>query len=54
MKSANNLGVALYVLAGLASISMSLLLSIAPHTGATLFPQPTPQDVARLIQSVYR
>lgn len=54
MKRAKNLGMTLYVLAGLGSISMLLVLSITPHAAAYLFPQPTPQDVVGLIQSLYQ
>ncbi|HSQ06041.1 MAG TPA: hypothetical protein VLN59_18535 [Burkholderiales bacterium] len=54
MKSAKSLGVVLYILVGLGSISVSLLLSVAPHAGAPVFPQANPEDVVGLIQSIYR
>jgi hypothetical protein len=53
MKRVKKLCTAIYLLAGLGSISMLVLLGTTPDA-ARLFPQPTPQDVVGAIQWLYQ
>jgi hypothetical protein len=53
VKRGKNWGVLMYVLAGLASIAMSVLLTIAPRSATPIFPQPAYDDVVRVIRSAY-
>jgi hypothetical protein len=53
VKRTNNWGVLMYILAGLASIAMPVILSVAPRSATNLFPQPAYEDVVRVIRSAY-
>jgi AmiR/NasT family two-component response regulator len=52
IKRAKNWGVLMYILAGLASIAMPVILTVAPRS-ATYLPQPAYEDVVRVIRSAY-
>ncbi|MGZ5260549.1 MAG: hypothetical protein ACXWC0_23255 [Burkholderiales bacterium] len=53
IKCAKNWDVLMYILAGLASIAMPVIFTVAPRSATNLFPQPAYEDVVRVIRSAY-
>jgi hypothetical protein len=54
VKRAKNWGILMYILAGVASVALPVVLSATPRSAETLFPEPKYDDVIRVLQAAYR